>query len=162
MFIFPLTFYGQEISVYPYWSKSDEEKKKINEEKYLKYKLVAFDYVVTEKIRTQLINKKQIFLRSDSMQVIFSPFEYGIRKVISDSINNYGIYRIKFSSSHSQSFLLFKEINDIEILFNYEDYRLETLISQILTFLIKHQEKFTENDKKELFENLCIFMRELE
>lgn len=146
--------YAQEIKVDSYWLKSDKEKAKINQEQFEEHGIIALDSITVEKIRSSLIQEKEIFVRQDSVQVIYSPFVYQIKSIIADSLNNVGVYRIRFASSHAQTFIVFKEESKLDILYDYKQYRYQSIVNTLLGFIGRYENRFSAESKIKVWKNL--------
>ena len=153
---FLLNGFTQEVQYYPYWTKSKTEQRIIEQESFKKNGVIALDSLAVEKIRLFLINEKEIL----STNIIYDPFLYRIKRIISDSLDNFGIYRIRFSSSHAQVYVFFKKGDKIDFLDNYKMYRENRLVRRVLRFINKYEDEFTEEGQIEIWKNLSEVFRE--
>jgi hypothetical protein len=148
----------QEFIYDPYCLKTPEQKRLIDEEQLIQYGFVSLDSIAIGKIREFMIEKGEILPVESLLQTIFSPFMYGIKPLINDSSNQKGIYRIKFSSSHSTPFLCFK--NGDNMLFYDELIGRDELIIKILSYLNDHDEVFSTEYKLRIWSNFSDFLIE--
>lgn len=150
LILFPI--YGQIINGINYWDTNDSLRFKLNKS-YIDKGFVFMDSLLIEKVNS-FFNKND----SEAYNTRHTPFSFAMRAVISDSLNEVGIFSVRKAGIHSQTYLLIKKNNKVRIISSRKNYEYYRLLKFIRNYIKKNDNLFTSEEKIQVWERLSNLM----
>ncbi|MBI2279715.1 MAG: hypothetical protein HYU68_03365 [Bacteroidetes bacterium] len=97
-----------------------------------------------------LVKKVNVFLNENDSAVLkirHTPFDFALRKIISDSSNNIGLFSFRQNGTHSRTFLLTKKNGVAKIISPRKKYEYYRLLKFFRRYIRKNEKVFNSEEK---------------
>jgi hypothetical protein len=136
-----------------YWDLPDSIRVKIDKD-FVERK--GFCYMNEELVDSV----KYFFFQGDSTMLNqrYSPFYFNMQKVISDSLEQNGIFRVKISEIHTPSTFIIIDNGSFEIIKSRENYEYYKLLDFFISYIKKNNDSFSDEEKRLVWIRLAEYM----
>lgn len=140
-----------EINENDYWNLPDSIKKSIDRY-FEKEGIVYMDSIVLREVQNFFYNDQP------DKSIRYSPYSFNMRKLITDSLNDVGIFSFRKREIHCPTYLLVMDFEKTNILTPGKNYDYYNLINFIKKYIKKNEDLFSDEEKWLVWQRLSEYM----